>query len=281
MRVRIVEEVGDFLAACHRWLAENPVEHNLLLSLAEVNRRAPARSRWVWQADDSLGMAALAQCPIGFRAVLTPLSRREARAWAAAVAAAGLPLPGVIGEAATASSFAGEWASCRSVGARPLEGQRLYHFGGQGSLDVAPLGVLRPAGHEDVVVLAKMWSNADAETGAVRPTGHDYQTEVREHCEAGLGWVWEHAGRVRSMCFASTPAAGVVRLRGVYTEPDDRGRGYASGMVAAVSEQLSADDLGIVLYTQLTNPASDRIYQQIGYQVVSEVLCYDFDVDDG
>lgn len=83
------------------------------------------------------------------------------------------------------------------------------------------------------------------------------------------------------MCFATSPVAGVVRLRGVYTEPHNRGHGYATAMVAGATERLLRDGYQVALYTPLANPASNRIYQRLGYQVVSEILHYDFESEDG
>lgn len=52
-------------------------------------------------------------------------------------------------------------------------------------------------------------------------------------------------------------------------------------MVAGATERLVRDGCQVALYTQLANPASNRIYQRLGYQVVSEILHYDFESGDG
>ena len=68
-----------------------------------------------------------------------------------------------------------------------------------------------------------------------------------------------------------------IRIGPVYTPPPDRGQGYASALVAAVSQaQLDAGRRFCFLYTDLANPTSNRIYQAIGYRPVTGALRIDF-----
>ena len=93
---------------------------------------------------------------------------------------------------------------------------------------------------------------------------------------AGRLWLWEDGEPV---AMASAPAAvyGVARVGVVYTPPDRRGRGYAAGVVAALSEHLLSGEADTcILYTQLSNPTSNAIYQRLGYQAVAEILTYRF-----
>ena len=77
---------------------------------------------------------------------------------------------------------------------------------------------------------------------------------------------------------ATEPVGGVTRVGLVYTPDDLRRRGYASACVAEVSAHaLSTGADACILYTQLHNATSNRIYRRIGYEPVSEVLVYRFD----
>ena len=63
----------------------------------------------------------------------------------------------------------------------------------------------------------------------------------------------------------------------MYTPPERRRRGYASALVAALSqEQLDAGKEFCFLYTDLANPTSNKIYQDIGYEPVADVDEYRF-----
>jgi predicted GNAT family acetyltransferase len=90
----------------------------------------------------------------------------------------------------------------------------------------------------------------------------------------GALWIWYDGGRAVSMLWISPPVGGVVRLSGVYTPPELRGRGYASACVAAVSGRVLAGGHACVLYTDLANPTSNKIYQAIGYRPVMDARAW-------
>jgi len=66
----------------------------------------------------------------------------------------------------------------------------------------------------------------------------------------------------------------------VYTPPALRRQGYASSCVANVS-QLVLDQgfTSCALYTDLANPISNSIYQQIGYRPVCDSVELSLDAD--
>ncbi|HJW22008.1 MAG TPA: GNAT family N-acetyltransferase, partial [Candidatus Limnocylindrales bacterium] len=69
-----------------------------------------------------------------------------------------------------------------------------------------------------------------------------------------------------------------IRVGPVYTPPELRGRGYASNLVAGVSQlQLDAGRTFVFLFTDLANPTANKIYQEIGYEPVNDVDEYEFD----
>ena len=64
-----------------------------------------------------------------------------------------------------------------------------------------------------------------------------------------------------------------VTIGFVFTPRELRGRGYASRLVAELSQaQLDAGRGFCVLYTDLGNPTSNAIYQRVGYELVEEVV---------
>lgn len=68
-----------------------------------------------------------------------------------------------------------------------------------------------------------------------------------------------------------------IRIGPVYTPPEARQRGYASALTAQMSQQLL--DMGrtfCFLFTDISNPTSNHIYQTIGYEAVSDVDEYRF-----
>ena len=57
----------------------------------------------------------------------------------------------------------------------------------------------------------------------------------------------------------------------VYTPPDLRGRGFGGAATVAVTRAALADGAeGVVLFADLANPASNTLYQRLGYRPVSD-----------
>lgn len=85
--------------------------------------------------------------------------------------------------------------------------------------------------------------------------------------ERGLQFVWEAGRKPVSTVAFNPPVAGTTRIGPVYTPQQRRNRGYASAAVAALSGRL-LDTPGIdrcMLFTDLANPTSNRIYASVGY----------------
>ena len=82
--------------------------------------------------------------------------------------------------------------------------------------------------------------------------------------------IWEDGGPVSLAGFGGTTPHG-TRIGPVYTPPEHRGRGYGSAVTAAVTaERLAAGRRFCFLYTDLSNPISNRIYVAMGYRRVCD-----------
>lgn len=87
---------------------------------------------------------------------------------------------------------------------------------------------------------------------------------------------WEN-GEPVSMAGLTRPTERGIAIGPVYTPPEQRGRGYASAAVAALSQQmLESGKEFCMLFTDLANPTSNSIYQKIGYRPVGDFSVYRF-----
>ena len=68
------------------------------------------------------------------------------------------------------------------------------------------------------------------------------------------------------MAAVSAPAVGVSRVGPVYTPPDRRRHGYATAVTAS-ARRAAVDSCAdhVVLYTDLSNPTPNSVYQSISY----------------
>lgn len=85
--------------------------------------------------------------------------------------------------------------------------------------------------------------------------------------------VWlDPAGEAVAMACRRPVLAGSARIGPVYTPPQHRGHGYGSGVTAAATHAVLADGGVPVLFTDLANPTSNKIYRALGYRPVEDRL---------
>jgi predicted GNAT family acetyltransferase len=273
IKVLFSEDPGFVLKSADEFLASEPVLHNLILSIlySRVAERDPGRYWIALRGEKSVGV--VVQSPLDYPATLTPMESQVVVAMVDAISEAGVTLPGVNGDAATAASFAGQWSErCKSA-ATPFQGMRLYELLELGEIIPAE-GQLRQAGPSDRSLMIQ-WTRAFQKE--IGESADDTELRVDRGLTAGQLWVWDHNGETTSMTVSREPAQSVVRLSGVYTPPEKRKRGYAAACVHGLSKHLRDGGYRCILYTDLGNPTSNSIYRRIGYRALAEALRYRFD----
>jgi len=178
-------------------------------------------------------------------------------------------IPGVNGDIATADRFAAAWTAGSPLRASAAMRLRLYVLGTLRPPTPPPPGRPRRAGQADFAGVAG-WFTAFQTEGGVHAV--DVGPVVRDRIEAGLVWLWEDtAGTAVSIAARNRTAAGVARGAPVYTPPEQRRHGYGTAVTAACTrDALDQDAEHVVLFTDLANPTSNAIYQQIGYRPVRD-----------
>jgi GNAT superfamily N-acetyltransferase len=185
-------------------------------------------------------------------------------------------LPCVLGSKALVARFVQAW---RRPGDRePERGMPQLVYGLDRVKPHCPVpGALRPAKESDVRLLAD-WFLRFAEDAHVVETSTemDVAERVRARVIADGYFLWED-GEPSCMVGAGGPPNQVARVGPVYTPPGKRRRGYAGAATAAASQiMLDRGHPICCLYTDASNPTSNHIYQEIGYELVDEVEEYWF-----
>src|SRR5260370_30550300 len=127
-KVLFSEDPAFVIRRADKFLSSEPVLHNLILSIlhSRVAQGHPGRYWIALHGEEAVGV--VVQSPLEYPATLTPMEPRAVLAMVDAIAEAGVTLPGINGDAATAASFAGQWSErCKSA-ATPLQGMRLYEL---------------------------------------------------------------------------------------------------------------------------------------------------------
>ena len=130
-----------------------------------------------------------------------------------------------------------------------------------------PAGRLRPADRAERDLLIDWWRAFEAEATLTR--GDRAAANVDARLQDGGLFVWEDGGPA-SMLALSPSIARVVRIGPVYTPPERRRRGYAGMSVAEISRRaLAGGARACMLFTDLGNPTSNKIYAEVGYRPIA------------
>jgi predicted GNAT family acetyltransferase len=189
----------------------------------------------------------------------------------------GWPVPGVIGPSSLSDLFAQAWTSLTGEVSHLRTHERLFEL----TQVIAPRpgpGQLRIATPDDTALVVR-WIKAFQEQ-ALYTSISDEEALAWARTRIGNSevylWVLPD-GAIVSLVGTTRPVSRVIGIGPVYTPPELRGQGYASRSVAALSQHLL--DSGwerCSLFTDLSNPTSNSIYQQVGYQPVRDFNEYDF-----
>ena len=279
MELRRFAEVGDFLEAAGAFLVEREAEHNLIFGICSNLRDTPeAYSGPPYHAvvtDGERVVAAALRTP-PFRLILSEIDEPAAIGLLAADALDGDP-PGVLGPVEHARAFVEAWEELGGPPGHLQMSERVYFL--TEVRHPPPIAgrhrVATPADRE--LVLA--WTEAFM-FEAFGEVDLDEVAASTDRWPAGRGrtlHLWEH-GEVVSLVGVGGRTPNGIRIGPVYTPPAARRRGYASALVAAVSQaELDAGRRFCFLFTDLANPTSNRIYQAIGYEAVRDVDAYGFE----
>lgn len=272
--------LADFRSAAGDFLAVEPVLNTVPLTIVDRLVKAGPYSfgleppRFGWWREEPQGSVAgvfVQTPPLGV--VLGVMGGDVAQRLAEVLAGAGgVAVPSVHGNKQLVTAFARSWEQAAGGQTRLLRHERLYRLGALAQPEPAPNGLPRLAVADDHALLVGWYAAFAAESGTAS-SGADFNAVVGQRTAEGLLHVWEDDGRPVAFAGASPVIAGMSRIGPVYTPPELRRRGYASGVVAAASAHvLSQGAAEVLLYTDLENPTSNSIYQQLGYVMVEDAL---------
>ncbi len=246
-------------------LAADPVR-NTVLSSVVAGLQAPDADGWCAYRSDNPGVLAVrsqAHTPV----VVTP-GWDDVTALADAVFALG-SLTAIDGPVSAVEQLAAALAT-RGLSATSRIAERLFRLD-ELIVPVGVAGVPRPATGDDLTRLAR-WAEAfTLEAFGRLPPSFDAAAIVERALRTSRMWLWtEPGGTPVSMAWRRAVSFGVSRVGPVYTPVEVRGHGYGSAVTAAATRDVLDAGAIPVLYTDLANPTSNKIYQRMGYYPVED-----------
>ena len=253
-------ELLDFINLHEPALERAQVRHNLILGLLarERDRNDDAFRYW------TLGEAGACAIKTPGRAIiLGELTEPQCRQLAEETSE--LDYPGVVGPDETARQFR---ARAVALG---------LHFGG--AIEQAILALSAPPVMPSASGKARRVTSEDADLFAdwiaefVREAApHDPLPSVGQlRAKAGQGehWFWTVDDKPVSLAGIVRRTRDAAAIAAVYTPPAHRNRGFAGAVVSTVAAEIFGEGrTAACLFTDLTNPASNRCYEKIGFKRV-------------
>jgi predicted GNAT family acetyltransferase len=260
-------------------LRADEAANNLILGIAlRLERDLQAYSERVFMAtmeqDQTLAAAALMTPP--YNLVVYCAAGSCSDAWLLMVEVLqreGWQVPGVLGVAQHARDFSNTWQQVTGQAGQPA--MRLRTFVLREVTPPPPVpGSLRLAVLDDLDRV-HAWSGAFQHEA----TPHDpppVEGRTRARIASGEIFLWDDG---QPVCMAATarPLEKGISIGLVYTPPEQRRMGYASALVADLSQRMLDSGFEYCsLFTDLANPTSNAIYQRIGYRPVCDYAMYRF-----
>ncbi len=185
-----------------------------------------------------------------------------------------IPIDGVIGPVASSSLFA-ELSSRKIKQKRTTLIQGLDHLN---NLHLAN-GFFEPSKLSDLAVLKK-WTGRFFEEENLLPKKSVAEMEffVKNLMKHGNLFSWIYEDKVVSMAAIIRKTKNTAIIGLVYTPPGHRGNGFAKSCVHRLSDYILKKGFrqsGLLVYEG--NATARKIYEEIGYKTVSELLDVDFE----
>jgi predicted GNAT family acetyltransferase len=281
MEVLRPPDARSFLELTGPLLERDEARNQLPLGIAATVADAPQAYDVVrtWVVRDGERPVAAAIRTDTYNLVLgDPTSEEALRALAAAVVRDDPDVPGAIGNLPFGATAARTLAAGTRRTAELVLSQGVFALTDVADVPKAP-GGSRLAGERDRDLLL-VWMTAFAREALPDAEGHERAErglEVRLASDDAGFWFWEVDGEPVSMSSYGGRTPNGIRIGMVYTPPEHRRRGYATALVAEQSRWLLEHGYRLCfLYTDLSNPTSNAIYERIGYRRVCESVEYRF-----
>lgn len=174
----------------------------------------------------------------------------------------------------------GLWERVRSWHARPSivrAAQPLYALtpAALAELPEVPVRPARPeeaelvTEHSAKMILGELGYDPRMNRGA-------FAASVRRAIAHGQWWVWIEGGELRFQCNVGPRTAATAQLQGVWTPPEQRGRGHAARALAAIARRLFDSEATLSLYVNDFNAPAIALYERVGFARVGTFATYLF-----
>jgi len=263
-------DAGAFTRLARPLLEADPLRHTSVLTVLDSVRRGASTPADMLTVRDGDAVVGALLRTVDRPALVSGVPPRCAAAVVDALVELGIDPHGAQGPRAAAEAFAAAWIARTAARTEIVMRTRLFaleelmpRVGVPGSSrvvapdDEAAIGVL--AAWREAFGVEMGHGGAFAEQ---RP-----HALVRAQAATAGELLWEVDGAPVAQAAARAVTAGMSRIGPVYTPPEHRGHGYAAAVTAAAARwALDHGARYVLLYTDLANPTTNRLYPRLGFR---------------
>ncbi len=277
MQLKSYPSAGAFLAAAQPFLEMRETINSVMLGLAlRLKERGEKQQNAYYTVETSDQVIAAAMMTPPYRTNVSSVQDGDAIVLLArAFHNDGWAVAGVNGVKSTARAFAEAWSLLTGQGYTLAHNMRLYDL-----VKVVPAptpsGYMRLATRTDLDLLVEWTIAFDQEAAHDGVIPDRVRQGLIDRLPYNELYLWDDHGPV-AMAARSRPTRHSMSVNAVYTPPILRRRGYATALVAGITQTILDDGYPFaLLFTDLTNPTSNSIYQKIGYRPITDFDSFAF-----
>ena len=272
MEFRRYDSITPYIKDVLPHLVEFEAQNNLFIGLA-TSGKARAAANWLLATVSDKGCVSIAAlCAQPFELLLFETGNKQndesLECLARELRRIGFDAPGVMAESGLAGRFAEQFFEAEriklhmTINAMRLDKPAEY---------AVAKGACRELQQRDMS-FAPYWERAFSEDCRTRVfTIEENTRRLKTRLGKGTHLIWEDERPVSQAVHGRDTPNGAV-INGVYTPPQHRGQGYATSVVAELSNKLLARGKSFCcLFADADNPASRKIYAKLGYMDVCEL----------
>ena len=278
MEAKFYEDINEFYDLAYSFLLEREVENGLQFSILNslkknINRYGQEKPfLYAIYENDNVKLISLRTPP--YNQILSYTSELKAiDSLVDALNKQRVELPGVLGFKEGVEKFAILWCKKRGVISQITRNERIYKLEHVAEVTLGKNKFIKAVDLYENIVL--QWGRE-----FILEALPDRNSEMVEHSLNRLrDDIYE--GRIFLLLDINKPVSMVrkagktpngIGINNVYTPPSLRRKGYATECVAKLSKQILEESNDYCfLFTDLSNPVSNSIYQKIGYRAVIDV----------
>lgn len=259
------QSLDQFRKIAEDFLYENEAEYNLIIGLLESKME---KSLITVHAENKLIGCAIQTSP--YNLVLTKMPHDSLQYLSDTVKKINLTLPGVVGPKDISEAFAKIWGKENLCQFKMAMDQKIYKL----TKVIMPLqneGVIRTPSINDYQTLLNYFTDFTYEALPEEPhTSERIKINLDRRLADNQILVLEVNKEIVGLVSSARPTKHGQCIAPVYTPKKFRGKGYASTLVATMSQNiLDSGKQFCCLYTDLNNPTSNSIYQKVGYEEIA------------